>query len=275
LQGVLQRLASATQPFDFRSRCDDPEVAQHVAESTVNTGTHEQLLRAAVAAIVRPSSRLVCPLPLGRTLYLVLCLFLWLMLERLVLSCLALPCLALPCLVLSCLVLFCLGIGIGIGLSLRGMSSELQTHAKLMHVSHECSDFVQSERNVDMSNLQRAPSYQQYCYVATAHLMSRNFVCCFSTMTNGCIQCPTVQCRPACSVLPVCSLPVGYTLCFFADDRHGQDFSWLEASDQHLTFFRKSGRHTAPINSQTSNCTTISVQRVVSGFAPSRMSHVM
>ncbi|DBB04767.1 hypothetical protein WJX82_007058 [Trebouxia sp. C0006] len=55
--GVLQRLASATQPFDFRSRCDDPEVAQHVAEATVNTGTHEQLLRAAVAAIVRPSSR--------------------------------------------------------------------------------------------------------------------------------------------------------------------------------------------------------------------------
>ena len=60
LQGVLQRLASATQPFDFRSRCDDPEVAQHVAEATVNTGTHEQLLRAAVAAIVRPSSRSVC-----------------------------------------------------------------------------------------------------------------------------------------------------------------------------------------------------------------------
>jgi len=193
---------------------------------------------------------------------------LWSMLERLVLSCLVLSCLVLSCPVLSCPVLFCLGIGIGIGLSLRGMSSELQTHAKLMHVSHECSDFVQSERNVDMSNLQRAPSYQQYCYVATAHLMSRNFVCCFSTMTNGCIQCPTVQCRPACSVLPVCSLPVGYTLCFFADDRHGQDFSWLEASDQHLTFFRKSGRHTAPINSQTSNCTTISVQRVVSGFAP-------
>ena len=110
LQGVLQRLASATQPFDFRSRCDDPEVAQHVAEATVNTGTHEQLLRAAVAAIVRPSSRLVCPLPLGRTLYLVLCLFLWLMLERLVLSCLALPCLALPCLGLSCLVLFCLAL---------------------------------------------------------------------------------------------------------------------------------------------------------------------
>ena len=108
LQGVLQRLASATQPFDFRSRCDDPEVAQHVAEATVNTGTHEQLLRAAVAAIVRPSSRLVCPLPLGRTLYLVLCLFLWLMLERLVLSCLALSCLALPCLALSWLVLSCL-----------------------------------------------------------------------------------------------------------------------------------------------------------------------
>lgn len=55
--GLLQRLASATQPFDFRSRCDNPVVARHVAEATVNTGTHEQLLRAAVAAIVRPSSR--------------------------------------------------------------------------------------------------------------------------------------------------------------------------------------------------------------------------
>jgi len=113
LQGVLQRLASATQPFDFRSRCDDPEVAQHVAEATVNTGTHEQLLRAAVAAIVRPSSRLVCHPPQGCTVYLVLCLFLWSMLERLglawlVLSCLVLSCLVLSCLVLSCLVLSCL-----------------------------------------------------------------------------------------------------------------------------------------------------------------------
>ena len=51
-------------------------------------------------------------------------------------------------------------------------------------------------------------------------------------------------------------------------DRRGQDFSWLGASDQHLTFFRKSGRHTAPINSQTRNCITISVQHVVSGVPP-------
>ena len=64
-QGLLQRLASATQPFDFRSRCDNPVVARHVAEATVNTGTHEQLLRAAVAAIVRPSSRFVIPHPIS------------------------------------------------------------------------------------------------------------------------------------------------------------------------------------------------------------------
>ena len=57
LQGLLQRLASATQPFNFRVLSDNPAAARHIAEATVNTGTHEQLLRAAVAAIVRPSSR--------------------------------------------------------------------------------------------------------------------------------------------------------------------------------------------------------------------------
>ena len=61
VQGLLQRLASATQPFNFRVLSDNPAAARHIAEATVNTGTHEQLLRAAVAAIVRPSSR--CPLP--------------------------------------------------------------------------------------------------------------------------------------------------------------------------------------------------------------------
>lgn len=55
--GLLQRLASATQPFSFRVVSDSPAAARHIAEATVNTGTHEQLLRAAVAAIVRPSSR--------------------------------------------------------------------------------------------------------------------------------------------------------------------------------------------------------------------------
>lgn len=57
MQGLLQRLASATQPFNFRVISDSPAAAQHIAEATVNTGTHQQLLRAAVAAIVRPSSR--------------------------------------------------------------------------------------------------------------------------------------------------------------------------------------------------------------------------
>ena len=57
VQGVLQRLASATQPFNFRVLSNNPAAARHIAEATVNTGTHEQLLRAAVAAIVRPSSR--------------------------------------------------------------------------------------------------------------------------------------------------------------------------------------------------------------------------
>lgn len=57
VQGLLQRLASATQPFNFRVLSDNPAAARHIAEATVNTGTHEQLLRAAVAAIVRPSSR--------------------------------------------------------------------------------------------------------------------------------------------------------------------------------------------------------------------------
>lgn len=57
MQGVLQRLASATQPFDFRALSDQPAAARRIAEATVNTGTHQQLLRSAVAAIVRPSSR--------------------------------------------------------------------------------------------------------------------------------------------------------------------------------------------------------------------------
>ena len=61
MQGLLQRLASATQPFDFRALSDNPCAARHIAEATVNTGTHEQLLRAAVAAIVRPSSRSLLP----------------------------------------------------------------------------------------------------------------------------------------------------------------------------------------------------------------------
>lgn len=57
LQGLLQRLSSATQAFNFRALSEHPAAARHIAEATVNTGTHEQLLRAAVAAIVRPSSR--------------------------------------------------------------------------------------------------------------------------------------------------------------------------------------------------------------------------
>lgn len=57
MQGLLQRLASATQPFNFRALSDSTAAARHIAEATVNTGTYEQLLRAAVAAIVRPSSR--------------------------------------------------------------------------------------------------------------------------------------------------------------------------------------------------------------------------
>ncbi len=116
LQGVLQRLASATQPFDFRSRCDDPEVAQHVAESTVNTGTHEQLLRAAVAAIVRPSSRLVCHSLREAPVYLTLGLLLWSLMKGFFLA-------------LSFL-----------GLPLSTLSNELKTHAKLRGVSHKCSD---------------------------------------------------------------------------------------------------------------------------------------
>lgn len=57
LQGLLQRLSSATQAFNFRALSEHPAAARHIAEATINTGTHEQLLRAAVAAIVRPSSR--------------------------------------------------------------------------------------------------------------------------------------------------------------------------------------------------------------------------
>ena len=59
MQGLLQRLSSATQAFNFRALSEHPAAARHIAEATVNTGTHEQLLRAAVAAIVRPSSRWV------------------------------------------------------------------------------------------------------------------------------------------------------------------------------------------------------------------------
>lgn len=62
MQGLLQRLASATQPFNFRVLSDNTAAARHIAEATVNTGTYEQLLRAAVAAIVRPSSRSSQPL---------------------------------------------------------------------------------------------------------------------------------------------------------------------------------------------------------------------
>ena len=57
LQGLLQRLSSATQAFNFRALSEHPAAARHIAEATINTGTYEQLLRAAVAAIVRPSSR--------------------------------------------------------------------------------------------------------------------------------------------------------------------------------------------------------------------------
>lgn len=62
VQGLLQRLASATQPFNFRVLSNNTAAARHIAEATVNTGTYEQLLRAAVAAIVRPSSRSSQPL---------------------------------------------------------------------------------------------------------------------------------------------------------------------------------------------------------------------
>lgn len=67
MQGLLQRLSSATQAFNFRALSEHPAAARHIAEATVNTGTHEQLLRAAVAAIVRPSSRFVA----------VTCFFMW------------------------------------------------------------------------------------------------------------------------------------------------------------------------------------------------------
>ena len=71
---------------------------------------------------------------------------------------------------------------------------------------------------------------------------------------------------PSLSVLCRC---VVHSLFLGTGDRHGQDFSWLEASDQHPTFFRKSGRHTAHINSQinSQNCITVSVQHAASGLA--------
>lgn len=57
LQGMLKRLAAATQPFSFSEIAESAEVAHRIAHSTANTGTYQDLLRAAVASIVRPSSR--------------------------------------------------------------------------------------------------------------------------------------------------------------------------------------------------------------------------
>ena len=96
--------------------------------------------------------------------------------------------------------------------------------------------------------------------------MLRGCLCCCGTMTHGCIQC-NPDLHLLLSLYVHCQGTV-HTLFLGTGDRHGQDFSWLGASDQHPTSFRKSGRHTAPTNSQTRNCITLSVQHGVSELAP-------